>query len=163
MFAYGTYDQFPREEIDHAADFPLWQAMSELSRSWVFQPTNGTTLPAVLTPAMDHYWNDPGELAHIHGPTCWGYDQPKPPADLQAGGWMSWIVVAPQTGMYTVTAETTAGGQALVSADDATEVARSSSDAVLSEKVLLTAGQHSLKIKCTAGNFRVQQLRADCP
>ena len=157
MFAYGTYSQFPRSKWTAPRTIRSGRRCAA-ERVVGVQPRTASPLPATLTPEQDHYWNTPGQLASITGPPCYGYDKAKRDSRLTATGWKSWFVIAPKTATYAVTATTGAGGEARAQRRRRTDGRRGASGVPLTGKVLLTAGQHAIKIKCLTSECEVHSI-----
>lgn len=157
MFAYGTYDQFPTMRSDRAADYPLWQAVSKLSRTWTHEPDNGLAIPGLLTSEQDHYTltND-ARGTGFYGPTVWSRVRKDP--QLKAGEWKAWIVIAAKTADYRLTAVTTGGGKIRMLCDELPVAAADAGAQPVSGTVRITRGQHAIKVRCIDGNVELKQV-----
>ena len=61
-------------------------------------------------------------------------------------------------GQYRVTATIRGAGQVRLTADDSMLIAVGPADKEVSGSILLTKGQHAIKIKCTVGTVEVKQI-----
>ncbi|HLL89065.1 MAG TPA: PA14 domain-containing protein, partial [Tepidisphaeraceae bacterium] len=147
---FGTYQQWPywhdffaEQGLLDVGRYPIVQGIDARGNALPVNPTNGTPIPATLTkPAISLSDNVDLAATKING----------------AGGWMSFNVVAGYTGTFKVTTTTGTGGQLVVLADDATEVARGASGTAAVGQVSLTKGLHTIKVRSTSGAFVVNSV-----
>lgn len=146
---YGTYAQWPSWSSSYAVEglldltaFPLLRAQRSFLASLPAAPVNGVQVPAALGPAN-------AALASSGVPV----------ASLAARGWMTWNLIAPQTGTYAFAITTGAGGAYDLVLDGATTVCSGTSGGTRTGTVLLTKGIHGLRLRGTgAGGFSLTRI-----
>lgn len=132
----GTYEQWERDDSANAADAPLVRGLDAVLRALPAEASTGagpgtTGLGGRATDAASR-WNDTGYI--------------------RAGDWVSWTVIAPATGEYTVSATTTTGGRAVLVVDG-DEVHEAGSGGWLGGVVRLTKGAHAVRVQSGGGTF----------
>ncbi len=154
----GTYAQWPSW-----ADFTANQGLLDISRYPITQgidqsfdslppaPTNGHLIPSALSF---------GNSTTSSGAGSGGISQP--------GGWISWNIIVPRTGTYTLTLNTRgAGGSAELSVDGSHLLITKSPLAEidsLAGTTMLTAGLHTVRIRGLSPNgFQIVSMIASMP
>ena len=148
---FGTYSQIPswadyyaQQGLINSGSYPIIQGIDRRADRLGADVTNGTALPAVLGRADITL----GDRADLNAASITG-----------TSGWLSWNVVVPRSGYYTLKVSTGAGGSLVLLADEAA-VTSGSSGGELSGTVFLARGFHALKVRSTSGAFAVGPLAA---
>lgn len=137
MFCY-YYSQWPDGDVDNGTQYSLVQASMQSNNKLPAEASNGTLVPATLTGAAKTLLAPAGADAA---------------GNLTANGaWISWNIIAPATQTYSITSAVSGtGGSYVLLVDDATTVASGNSGATaLSGSVLLTKGEHAVKVRSTS-------------
>ncbi len=140
-----------------AETFPLVQGTIAYNQHLPREASvNAHPIPATL---------DKANFMFAGGPEKWmsAPDAKKPLTQLDTAvregmWWISWNIIAPATGEYTVTAETAPGGDVRLTANESTPIATGKSGAPVAGRVFLTKGLHTIKIKATSGAFDVLKV-----
>ncbi len=149
-------EPYPNNMADYVTNYPIWRSVKELSQSWTLEPTNGYWIPCTLTSALAHNTGSPSSWS----PSWWITDTSP---QLTPAKWKAWMVIAPASRHYTVLTTTAAGGQALVTANDATAISAGASGGTMTGVVYLAKGLHAIKIKSTTGTFNVTSIELLLP
>lgn len=149
-YAY-FYPVVPNVAVTNA---PLLLCVKEFNDRLRVEPTNGTSIPAALTCAQDHYQNNVDD-------DYYGFNAIKPKAGplMKAGFWKSWVIISGVTADYELLVEATPGGAYAIEVDGVRLASGTTGDA--SQKpvaIHLTKGQHSVRVRCSSGLFMLQQV-----
>jgi hypothetical protein len=156
------YEGFPAKYIHRAGTYVQWQAAIERAHAWQLEPTDGIKLPAVLTCTMSHFQGQSASDWKTFVAPWQKYQKPNPRGpELVKQQWKAWIVNAPEGREYTVTLNTTPGGTARLSVNDADLLAAGESGRPLSGKIRLDKGVHSIKVKCEEGGFSITDITVE--
>lgn len=142
MPVFGVYTYWPVDDFAKGQDYPIMKSFIEASRKLPPMPDNGAAIPALLTAKDCVPWN--GQKA-----------MPKP------GDWMSFAVVCPDTAVYTVTADTSAGGKIEMEADGVTLGAAVDSGQPATYRVRMTRGMHGIRIRNRGGSVELKTIAVD--
>jgi len=146
---FGTYTQWPswsdptaQQGLLNLGAYPLVQGIETEADQLPAAPTNGTPVPATLT----------GAGATLTS----GYAN----GTLSAGGWMSWNVLVPTAGGYTISTDAGAGGTEAFYVDGQLVGTESSaaSQTAAPVAVTLSPGLHTVRVVCTSGSFGIGTL-----
>jgi hypothetical protein len=158
--AFYYYPGFPYTHAYKAETFMPWAAGIERAHGWELEPTATVAAPITFTPDQPHYQGQPKS-------TWDGWFHPwlseKALSALtatlaQPEVWKGFVFRAPKAGEYTITAQTTAGGEAELVVNDSQSVLSGPSGTPLSTKVFLTQGVHSVRLKNLSGSFDLQSV-----
>ncbi|MBX7106652.1 MAG: hypothetical protein K1X57_21435, partial [Gemmataceae bacterium] len=147
MIVYGVYEQWRDWEITSAAAAPLRQSFVERNDQLPAEPTNGLLVPAALTPTLQ-------TLGYAGSGTDWGFTR-SADANLSAGEWLTWNVLAPRSGNYTIAAQTVGTNATVSLRVDEGMIASGASGGTTAGVVYLTRGLHTIKLRSVAGSFSV--------
>ena len=145
LFCY-YYDQWPGNDVDHASQYPLVQAVIKRNDRLAAEVNYGTLVPANLT------------ALNISLTSSSNADTA---GNIRAqGAWICWNIIAPMTQTYQVSATVAgAGGAYVLLLDDATTVATGNTAADVSGTVQLMKGQHTIKLRSTGATaFSVKNI-----
>jgi PA14 domain len=120
---------------------PKEQAYQQVTSTLPAAPTNGIPVAATLNANNVSYSVDASNS--MLGAT---------------GGWLSWNVLVPITGTYTVTATCSGSGATAELLADGSNLIASGATGTISGTVFLTAGLHGIKIQSTSGAVNVSQV-----
>ncbi len=86
-------------------------------------------------------------------------------ATMSPGGWFSWNVIAPASGLYNIRLETTGNGTVSVRVDDATVAVSGAAGGVLTSPspVFITKGLHTLRVLTQNGTASLVSLTVSTP
>jgi len=148
----GTYDQWDsstQTDMDNALSFPLLRSVVDCNNTLPVEADNGAVVPCALTPADARTWGDPSRPV-----AQWETYR----HTLTPYAWMSWNIVTPAAGIYSLTADTGTGGTVRLTTDEWRACAEGSSGGLLTGTNWLSQGIHSVKLKSLSGECRVNQL-----
>lgn len=144
-FTFGF--ALPDYALGHADRYSRIRAWRELNRELPAEATNGLPLLSTLTHTST-FWSNKAEGAR-----------------LEAGGWMSWNVVAPESGTYRFSVTTTEGGAIDVKANEAVTLVSGATGGKLrnQEGIFLTKGLHSIRARALEGAFELTGISCSLP
>ena len=143
-----TFDfAIPDYALGDAKDYSRMRAWAELNNQLPAEANNGLPLLSTLS----------------HTSTSWSNQAEG--AQLEAGGWMSWNVVAPASGVYKFKAYTTPGGTIQVHANEAVTILEGATGGTLENKegIFLTKGLHNIRARALEGSFELTGLAGALP
>ncbi|MDX2110512.1 MAG: chitobiase/beta-hexosaminidase C-terminal domain-containing protein [Verrucomicrobiota bacterium] len=151
---YGTYSTWPAfETIDgirvdgtmNSGSYPLTQGMDEMLSRLPEVPTNGTTIPAIITGASKTLARGGTGQNTLNA----------------ANTWYTYNIVVPQSRTYAVGVDTTAGGTVELSLGSNLLIASGTSGTIRSGTVYLPWGHHAIRVRNTSGTFNVTSVIID--
>lgn len=145
LYLFGTYDQWPRDDSVHAADYPILQATAAAADTRPATPTNALNDFRSLTLANRM-------LASNLALTNQG-------GTLTTGGWLTWNILVTQPGTYTFMLTTGTGGAVRLSVDDSTGVFTAPSGSQVAGTSTLSRGLHTLKVQMLSGSAKFTELK----
>ncbi len=151
------YPGFPDKGIGHAAKYMPWAAAIERAQGWELEPQGGLMAPGEFTTETPHYQGEPASRwdGWHHPFSTKGFNKG---ARLEKRQWKAWVVQTPEAREYSITVETTAGGQARLALGDARELARGPSGQPVAGKAFLVKGVHSVKVRAEDGAFDIGKV-----
>ena len=142
LYVFGTPPQWMPSDTANSRSYPLVAAIDAAAMIPPRNAENGTKVPARLSP-------DQMTLAFglVDGGTRLGQES-----------WVVWNIVVSKAGVYTIRAQSSAGGTARLALNDAITLDSGPSEALLSGQAFLTVGVHSIKVKSASGSFPVPAI-----
>ena len=138
MPVWGVYTYFIEEDVEHGEDYPIMKSFIQSSRQLPPDPDNGVTLPAELTDKNCVEWGG---------------------KDLkEAGRFLSWTIICPETAVYKVTIETAVGGKYNVDFDGQSLGPVEEGGTPVSYLVKTTKGIHGVLIRSKEGTVMLQKI-----
>jgi hypothetical protein len=139
------YSQWPDDDIDNAAHYPLVQAVVKQNDLLPTEPNFGALVPSTLTPANSTLISS--------------LNADRTGALSAQGAWMNWNIIAPESQIYhLVPTLSGTGASSILLVDDTTAVPAGSADNDATG-IKLTKGQHTVKIRNTGSTaFTVQNI-----
>lgn len=159
--AAAVGESFPlvRGVINHNKRLPLLPGTGGILPAHV--PQNGILLPGTLTPsnytfamgidARGEWSNSPAKAPVARLTTQFTPEE-------KEMRWISWNVIAPQSGEYTVTIDTGEGGRFELFQRGSQRFAGAASGQPATAKLFLTKGLHTLNLKCLEGAYDLRQI-----
>jgi hypothetical protein len=138
MTVWGVYKYWPSYDFANAADYPIMQSIRSGTRRTRDEPTYGRTLPAALR-SEDADWS--------HSTQATGWRQYVPCFSEAGDSWLSWMLIAPETGTYSIRVEGEGRGRLVIEVDGEPIAEHSSLGEAASAPVAvkLTKGAHALR------------------
>jgi hypothetical protein len=159
------YEGFEPKYHFRAEEYAPWAAAIDRAHGWELEPTGPEAAPIRFTPQTLHYQSDRGSTwknwYHPYLSNMSGYQKDVGPTLAREGQWKGFIFRAPQAGMYTVTATTTEGGEAVLLVNDSQAIVSGPSGQPLKTRVFLTKGVHSVKLKNGNGSFDLVSIEVN--
>jgi hypothetical protein len=150
---FGTYNQWPNfsnqlweEGMVNSGQYPLSQGIDAVLDRLPAEGENGFSIPGFLSPSQ----------ATLAMPTSAAN-----PAAPVAGGWIGWNMVAPRTGLYQVTANTTAGGTGRLIVNGRT--ISQGAAGTLAGALWLTRGVHNVRVQAITAGFTINGVTVSMP
>jgi len=158
-FSY-YYEAFDQINIADAGNYRPWQAARDRAMGWELEPSSALPIDRPITSADPNYKGQPGSRWDLfsHPFLSKGFDTSPTLTPYQ---WKGWAVLVPNSGYYFVALDSTAGGTARLSINDATQVAAGTTGGTLSNRVWLTKGIHTVKVRAETGTFDIQEIRIE--
>ncbi|MFP4224848.1 MAG: PA14 domain-containing protein [Phycisphaeraceae bacterium] len=161
--AFYYYPGFVYSHIHKAEEYMPWAAAIDRAHTWVLDPEGPTAAPVTFTPDQKHFQS-------VRASTWQGwyhaFMDDNRFADVtdaldQEGMWKGFVFRAPETGEYTVAAETSGDGKLELIVNDSQAVVENAAGGTTSTKVYLNEGVHAVKVKNAGGKFDLEKVRVE--
>ncbi len=139
-YVHGTYETWPDFDTANSGVYPLTAAVDAANNALPPDAVNGTLVPNVLLPVNNEWLlNANAGNGVING----------------TGGWFYWNALVPVSGNYSIAANASGGGGAVVEVDGTVNFTNS---AGVTGTQFLTKGLHAIKVRSINGSLTVTNV-----
>jgi len=148
---WGVYRYWPRDDFAGAGNYPVMKSYRAASERLPHEPTYGRSLPATLLP---------GDADWSHRNEALGWRKHIPCLNAVTDQWLSWMLLAPHTGTYSVQLEGSGDGRWIVEVDgdpigELSSLGDSESKPL---DVMLTEGAHSIRVILVGDDLELRRV-----
>jgi hypothetical protein len=139
---WGVYTYWPVDDFKNGRDYPIMQSIIASSNHLPVEEDNGQKIPCRLDDKNRVKWSWNGAL---NAP----------------GAWISWLVIAPESGSYEISVKAPAGDAATryeVEVDGLLVGAGTAGTDAATFKTTLTRGSHGVRVRTRDGKLNLQEV-----